>query len=349
MVSKLDWLFNNFSSMRLFLLSFCFVLAVASVVILGLLERWSGQAGLALSEQVFTVEQGENAWEVATRLEESGVVRNRFGFLYALARLKKQGAGIIAGEYRLAPTLSAREIALRVTTGQVLSQDIRVTFPEGFTSLQMANRLTELGLPGEQFLLLTVEPEERWRTQFAFLNSLPAGASLEGFLFPDTYRFDREADAKTIVETLLATFEKKAWPLLDKATPKEAFDTLILASIVETEVQSDRDRALVADLFLRRLAIGQALQSDATVKYVLGLSKVQHSFAETRTESPYNTYVNVGLPPGPIANPGLSALNATLHPIANENFYFLSDTETGETIFAKTFEEHVRNKSAHGL
>jgi UPF0755 protein len=335
--------------MRLFLLSFFFILTVGSVITLGLLELWSGQSGLAVSDQVFEVTYGENAWVVATHLADKRIVRNRFGFLYALARLKKLDGGMVAGEYRLSPTLSSREIALRITTGQSLSQDVRVTFPEGFTALQIAKRLTEAGFPGEEFLSLVSKPEEKWRVEFPFLLSVPSESGLEGFLFPDTYRFDRQADAETLVRTFLGTFQKKAWPLLETDTPLKAFDVLILASIVETEVRSDRDRAMVADLFLRRLAIGQPLQSDATVKYILGLNKVQHSFVETRIDSPYNTYVNKGLPPGPIANPGLSAIMATLHPVQNEYFYFLSNPETGETIFAKTFEEHVQNKSANGL
>lgn len=335
--------------MRLFLLSFFFALAIGSVVVLSLLEFWSGQSGTAITEQVFTIKSGENALVVATNLENAGIVRSRFGFLYALARLKKIDGGMIAGEYRLSPTVSSREIALRITMGQTLSRDIRVTFPEGFTALQMANRLTEAGLPGDMFLSLVERPSDEWRSEFLFLQSVPVDNGLEGFLFPDTYRFDRQADAESIVRIMLETFKKKAWPLFSDQTLSYAYETLILASIVETEVRSDRDRSRVAGIFLRRLAIGQPLQSDATVKYVLGLNKIQHSFEETRTDSPYNTYIHKGLPPGPIANPGLSAITATLNPAQDEAFYFLSNPKTGETVFANTFEEHVRNKAENGL
>lgn len=335
--------------MRVFLLTFFFILALGSVGLLGLLEFWSGQPGSALSEQIFEIKRGENAWAVAKNLEDTRIIRSRFGFLYALARLKKLDGGMVAGEYRLAPEFSSREIALRITTGQAFSRDIRVTFPEGFTALQMADRLTEAGLPGEAFLSLVREPKEEWRSEFPFLGSIPLGGGLEGFLFPDTYRFDRQADAERIIRVLLETFGKKAWPLFSGQSLSDAYETLVLSSIVETEVRSDRDRSLVAGIFLRRLSIGQPLQSDATVKYVLGLNKVQHSFEETRTDSPYNTYVHKGLPPGPIANPGLSAITATLNPVQNKTFYFLSDPKTGETVFAETFEKHVRNKAAHGL
>lgn len=334
--------------MRKILLALFFVLTVAAVGVLAMLENWSHQFGRQTAEQIFQLRRGENAFVVATHLEEQDIVRNRFGFLYALARQKKLNS-LVAGDYRLSGNLSAQDIAVRLSMGQVISPDIRVTFPEGFTVAQIASRLTESGLPGEAVLKIALSPDEALKKEFPFLAALPPQATLEGFLFPDTYRFDRRADAMSIVNTFLATFEKKAWPLLRQQTGMQAYRTLILASIVETEVQSDRDRALVADLFLRRLAIDHPLQSDATVKYVLGSSKIQHSFEETRTDSPYNTYTHKGLPPGPIANPGLSSLRAVLAPEKNSSFYFLSDPKTGETIFATTFEEHVRNKAAHGL
>lgn len=326
----------------------CFVLTLSAVVVIACLENWSSQYGMRSEEQVFVLYRGENALAVAERLEALGIVRNRFGFLYALARQKKLES-LVAGEYRLAGSLSAQDIAHRLSTGQVVSPDIQVTFPEGWTASQMAERLKEAGLPGEEFLALVRAPKDEWRAEFPFLTLLPKQQSLEGFLFPDTYRFDRKADAEALVRVLLSNFEKKAWSLLQSRSPQDGYDTLILASIVESEVQNDRDRGLIADLFLRRLAANHPLQSDATVKYILGKNKIQHSFEETRTNSPYNTYVHKGLPPGPIVNPGLSSLKATLTPIKNAYFYFLSDPKTGETIFSVTFEEHVRNKAAHGL
>ncbi|MBP5993422.1 MAG: endolytic transglycosylase MltG [Candidatus Moranbacteria bacterium] len=334
--------------MRKFFLIVIFVMTVSSVVVIALLESWSAQHGPQPKEQSFVLLRGEDALVVATHLEEQGIVRNRFGFLYALARQKKLNS-LVAGEYRLSGNLAAQDIVVRLSTGQVVSPDIQVTFPEGFTLQQMADRLTQVGLPGDDFLEQGLAPASAWRSEFSFLSLLPPGGSLEGFLFPDTYRFDRKADALDITRSMLATFERKAWPLFASRTSKDAYAALVLSSIVETEVRSDQDRALVADLFLRRLALDHPLQSDATVKYILGKNKVQHTFEETRTDSPYNTYVNKGLPPGPIANPGLSSIKAVLNPAKNSYFYFLSDPKTGETVFSVTFEEHVRNKAAHGL
>ena len=334
--------------MRKFFLVVIFALTVSAVTIIALLESWSAQYGPQSKEQSFMLLRGEDALTVATHLEEQGIVRNRFGFLYALARQKKLNS-LVAGEYRLSGSLAAQDIVVRLSTGQVVSPDIQVTFPEGFTLQQMADKLSQSGLPGDDFLAQGLAPGAALRSEFPFLAILPPQASLEGFLFPDTYRFDRKANAETIVRVMLTTFERKVWPLLSSRAPKDAYAALVLSSIVETEVRSDKDRALVADLFLRRLAIDHPLQSDATVKYILGKNKVQHTFEETRTDSPYNTYVNKGLPPGPIANPGLSSIKAVLNPLQNSYFYFLSDPKTGETVFSATFDEHVRNKASHGL
>lgn len=334
--------------MRKIWLVIFFIMTVTAVVIIALLESWSTQYGSNTSEQVFRLSKGENAWVVSGNLESQGLVKSRFGFLYALARQKKLNS-LVAGEYRLSGSLSAQDIVVRLSTGQVIPLDIKLTFPEGFTIAQIADRLTEAGLPGKDVLSMAISPEDHWRSDFSFLAELPKQASLEGFLFPDTYRFDRKADAASIIKIFLSNFERKAYPLLRAKTEKEAYESLILASIVETEVRSDHDRALVADLFLRRLAEEHPLQSDATIQYILGKNKVQHSFEETRVNSPYNTYVNKGLPPGPVSNPGISAIQAVLNPIRNPYFYFLSDPKTGETIFSTTFEEHVRNKAGHGL
>jgi UPF0755 protein len=122
-----------------------------------------------------------------------------------------------------------------------------------------------------------------------------------------------------------------------------------MASLLEAEVRTDADRKLVSDLFARRLRAGMPLQSDATVRYALGIDKAQYSGIDIATDSPYNTYANKGLPKGPIDNPGIVSLRAAFFPTKNEFWYFLSDQKTGETVFSRDFEEHKRNKALHGL
>jgi len=301
--------------------------------------------------QVFVVNEGDNVLTLSKKLEDAQLVFSQYVFMWHLARIGKTHT-LVAGAYSLSGNLSPSEIAFLITEGKVMSRDVKVTFPEGWNSKKIAERLTANNLPGEDFLALVRKPKDEWRTQFSFLSTLPSDASLEGFLFPDTYLFDREASAQIIIEKMLTNFGKKfdaSLRTVIESGHKNIYDVVTLASIVENEVRSDKDRSMVADLFLRRIEIGQALQSDATIQYILGLDKVQHSFEETRVDSPYNTYTHSGLPPGPIGNPGLSSLRAVLTPQKNSYFYFLSDPKTGETVFATTFEEHIKNKNLHGL
>lgn len=345
-------LFNCiYRGMRFFLI----IALVLSLFTSGIFLYLSWQAvhsrGSAVQEQAFEVRSGENFLALSLRLKNEGIVSSRFAFIWQLVRTGKTKQ-LIAGTYTLSGNLSPAEIATMMTEGMVLARDIKVTFPEGWGMKKMAARLTANHLPGAEFLALAERPKPEWRERFVFLRELPEEASLEGFLFPDTYFFDRDVSPEDLIEKMLENFDTKIdVGLRTRATEKHRsfFAALTLASIVENEVRSETDRRMVSDLFLRRMAIGQALESDATVKYILGIDKIQHTFEETRVTSPYNTYVNAGLPPGPIGNPGLAAIRATVFPQPNPYFYFLSDPQTGETIFAVTYEEHLKNKNAHGL
>lgn len=300
---------------------------------------------------VFTVEKGQGATIVAEQLENQGIIDDKYSLLYYLTRAKLQDK-IQSGNYELSGLMTIPEIAERLVEGKVIPPGVKITFPEGFTAQMMAERLTAAGLPGEDFLDIVRKPFPKWQERFTFLASLPVGGTFEGFLFPDTYIFPKQATAELIVNELLKTFEKKAWPLFatyqgkTKLTP---YQSLILASILEEEGKNFTERKMISDIFLKRLTIGQPLQSDATVNYVLGTSKMQPTLQDTETDSLYNTYRYAGLPPGPIANPGVESLTAALDPTPNEYYYFLNNLTTGETVFSKTFEEHVANREKHGL
>ncbi|MBI2438982.1 MAG: endolytic transglycosylase MltG [Candidatus Moranbacteria bacterium] len=301
--------------------------------------------------QKFEVRQGENMFDTGKRLEEAGLIVWRPAFLWHLAYEQKT-RDLVAGTYSLSGTFTIAEIARMITTGQTVSRDIKITFPEGWSARKMAERLTANNLPGEQFLVLVRQPKEEWRTHFDFFSDVPKGTSLEGFLFPDTYFFDPNVSAEAIVEKMLSNFDKKFDTSLRAALKERRtniYSAVTLASIVENEVKSENDRKIVADIFLRRLSIGQALQSCATLQYILGVDRAQYSYEETQTVSPYNTYLHRGLPPGPIGNPSIISLRAALFPKSNSYFYFLSDPETGKTIFSVTYEEHLKNKNLYGL
>lgn len=326
-------------------------MALVTAMFLFVSYQASYSHGSVLSEQRFEVRQGEDALSVGERLEQSGIVSSRYAFIWDLLRENRLHR-LVAGEYALSGTLTIPEIAYLLTEGKTVPRDTKVVFPEGWTVRKMAARLTAAGLPGDKFSYLVAHPLPEWRTQFDFLADLPAGASVEGYLFPDTYLFNPEASGQTIIETMLKNFGKKVGPDLRKslvAKQGSLFSAVTLASIVENEVPTERDRRIVADLFSRRISDGMPLQSCATLQYILGVDKKQYSYDETQTVSPYNTYLNKGLPKGPVGNPGLMSLRAVADPEPNRYVYFLSDPKTGETIFSVTYDEHVAAKAAHGL
>ncbi len=311
--------------------------------------------GARKDDQRFEVNQGENIFSLSQRLENSGLIASRFTFMWYLARTGKTHF-LVAGTYSLNGSLTVTEIAFMITEGKVIPRDIKITFPEGWTLSKMAERLTANGLPGKEFLAQAEKPLPEWRAQFDFLASLPAGTSLEGYLFPDTYFFAPEATAENIITALLTNFGKK-WESIAKQSnenggafdPKRIHSVVTLASIIEEEGRTKEERDMISDIFRKRIVLGQPLQSDATVNYILGTTRLQPTLKDTEIVSPYNTYQNKGLPPGPISNPGLVSLHAALFPKSNPYYYFLVDINTGETFYATTFEEHLKNRTLHGL
>lgn len=289
--------------------------------------------------------------DVARHLSAAHIINSESVFLWYLAETRQWGK-FIAGKYVFSGEVTLNDIAGKLISGEVVPKSARVTFPEGFTAKQMAARLSENNLPGEAFLRLVRSPTREILQANPILSDLPADATLEGFLFPDTYEFAREASAEDIVDIFLSNFDTRFDDSLRtemNRQGKSLFAVVTLASLLEAEVRTEMDRKLVSDLFTRRLGVGMPLQSDATVRYVLGIDKAQYSGIDIAVQSPYNTYTNKGLPKGPIDNPGIVALRAALFPTTNDFWYFLSDQKTGETIFSRDFEEHKRNKSLHGL
>lgn len=342
---------GNGTGGRFFFRAALFLVAALTIIALSLLFRIvqgvEHSRGEESGEIVFTVEEGQDVRVLADRLHDEGVIGSEWSFLYYLSRGDARKR-IQAGDYLISGSLSIPEIVDRFTSGETYDRGIRITFPEGWTALQMAERLSVNGFDGEEFLALVSRPSSALRSDYAFLGNIPEAATLEGFLFPDTYFFDPAGGAGGIVRKMLDGFEAKAWPLLSDSD-SGWYEDLVLASILETEVRTSDDRRMVADLFLRRIEAGMALQSDATVRYALGETKVKHSLDDLEIDSPYNSYKYPGLPPGPVSNPGTDAIEAALYPTSNPYWYFLNNPETGETVFSITFEEHVANKGRNGL
>lgn len=327
------------------------LICVVSFYFFARYERDRAQVLSADENISFMVLRGDTTIDVARHLSEAGLIRSESAFLWYLVETGQWGK-FIAGKYVLRGEVSFDSIARKLVAGEVVPKSIRVTFPEGFTAKQIAKRLSEQNLPGETFLRLVQSPTTAVLQSHEILSSLPVNATLEGFLFPDTYEFALQASAEDIVDIFLSNFERRFDDSLQAEMHRQQrtlFEVVIMASLLEAEVRTESDRKLVSDLFSRRLRVGMPLQSDATVRYALGIDKAQYSGVDIATDSPYNTYTNKGLPVGPIDNPGIISLRSALFPTANDFWYFLSDQQTGETVFSRDFEEHKRNKALHGL
>jgi UPF0755 protein len=219
-----------------------------------------------------------------------------------------------------------------------------VTFPEGYTLKKIAARLKEKGLIQDEksFLMLTKTQGKSFKAGF------PLPANLEGYLFPDTYTFAQGADEKTIVQTLLSTFERKVAAKIT-ASGKPVNETLIKASLIEREAEVEEDRAKIAGVIENRLKKSMRLQIDATVQYALPEHKPRLLFADLKFKSPYNTYLHKGLPPGPICSPGLPSVEAALAPERSSYLFYVAGKDGKKHLFATTFAEHQRNiKSVRG-
>lgn len=303
--------------------------------------------GIFLGTKIFVIKKGDGNVEIANRLKEEGLISGKAYFYYYL-RSRQLSEKIFPGEYELSGNLTIPEIAAIITLAR--DKNVKITFPEGWTTKQMAQRLAVNGFSQDDFLKIASYPADI-RSNYDFLRDEEI-KTLEGYLFPDTYFFSRDEDANSIIKKMLGIFNTKITPQMKEDALKNGRSLnkiIIMASIIEGEVRSDEDRKVVSGIFWNRLGNGQPLQSCATLAYVTGEKKRQYSEADTRVVSPFNTYLNKGLPPEPISNPGLSAIKAALYPAKTDFNYFLSDPESGKTIFAKTYEEHLANKIKYGL
>ena len=283
------------------------------------------------------VRSGATSGEIADILSEKQLIKNRDAFLFA-AKSAGLDKSLQAGEYSLSRSMNARQIIEVMVKG--VTADIQITIPEGYTVEQIAALLEEKGLARkDRFLKLAKD-----YAPFDRAESRPGVKyRAEGFLFPETYRINRGASEEEILKILSQEFAKKFDQDLQaqvKASGMSTYDVIILASLIEREVQLAKERPMVARVFLNRIKIDMPLQSCATIQYILGYAKEDLTIADTQLPSPYNTYLNFGMPPGPVANPGLPSIKAALNPIEGDWLYFVVDGKTGGHRFSRTLAEH---------
>jgi len=277
---------------------------------------------------------------VARRLEGRGLVRSARAFLL-LARLKGLDREVKAGGYRIRPGW-AWEVLGALVRGR--REAIWVTFPEGFTARQMARRLAELGLANEQVFMMLFRMGKGAFPEFDFL---PEGKTLEGYLFPDTYLVEVGLDEREIIRMLLRRFEEVVVRGLERElgrSPLSLHQVVTLASLVEKEAKLEEERPLIAGVLLGRLRRGMKLECNASLLYVLGEPKLWLTKRDVSIDSPYNTYLHPGLPPGPICNPGLASILAVLRPRRTDFLFYVARPD-GSHYFSRTYREHLRFKA----
>lgn len=309
----------------------------------------------------FRIEKGQNVETISANLESARLIKSAF---YFKIYMKESGLAskLQAGDYVLSAKYSIKEIVEILSQGKIVSKEKTVKVLEGWNMMEMADYFEkERIFEGEDFLALAgnrlVAAQEKYKNNlkdyasaYDFLKDRPAKASLEGYLFPDTYRISANAGPDEVIRKMLDNFGKKVDEKMMadiRSQGKSLYEILTMASLIEKEVKSLEDKKMVSGIFWNRIGNGQALESCATLAYVLGENKKQYTLEDTKVQSPYNTYENKGLPPGPIANPGLDAIIAAIYPTPNDYVFFLSRFDNGETVFSKTYEEHLRNKAKY--
>ncbi|WP_376789301.1 endolytic transglycosylase MltG [Thermoflexus sp.] len=301
---------------------------------------------------LFVIQPGQSVTEVAQALAEAGLIRDAFLFR-AYVRYHGLDREIQAGEYTLRKTMTIPQVAEALRSGRKAEWTVRIR--EGLRLEEVAEAVAAQTHLSASAVLTAARDGTRWRARFAFLADLPPGATLEGYLFPDTYRFARDATAEDLIARMLENFGRKVTPEKIAAARTRGLtlhQVVTLASIVEREAVLPAERPLIASVYLNRLAAGMKLDADPTVQYALGYQADQKTWWKSpltlddlQVDSPYNTYRYPGLPPGPIANPGLASIEAVLSPAETDYFYFMADCvkKDGSHWFARTQEEHLKN------
>ncbi len=306
----------------------------------------------------FIVKEGEGVNQISQDLKSEELIDNSFIF-ETWVWLKGSENKIQAGDHKIKDTWSISQITNALISGNTIENETNITIIEGWNLWEIADYLEKQNIAQlDDFLSLVGYPAidydrnpdlprpEDFSGDYPFLASKPRNLSLEGYLFPDTYRIFKNSKVETIVRKMLDNFGQKVTPEMMteiKKQGKTLHEILTLASIIEKEANTLENKKRVAGVYYNRLDKGIALQADPTVNYITGKKTDRPTYEDLENDNPYNTYLYPGLPPGPITNPGLDSIMAAIYPENNDYYYFIN-TPDGDMVFAKTFEEHKQNR-----
>jgi len=296
-------------------------------------------------EKEFIVQPGETLKQITKNLKNQNLINSKFYFELYLY-LKGERSEVQAGTYNISAS-NIITLAKKLTRGDA-DNEIEIKIIEGWNLKEIAQKLVDQKLIKNQNEFLNLTLLNNYKNNYNFLSSAPNNTSLtlEGFIFPDTYRVYKNSTLDEIILKTLNNFDEKltsSFRTEITAQNKNLYEIITIASIIEMEVPHEEDRKIVSGILWKRLENNMPLQVDSTLKYVIGKKGSNAlTYAELKTDSPYNTYKYKGLPPTPICNPGSSAIRSAIYPKNSDYWFYLSDKE-GNTIFSKTGDEHETN------
>lgn len=298
------------------------------------IERSDRDAG----ENIYmVVKPGTTASEISDRLMQLGVIDSRLRFWW-LMKLQGDASKFKTGTYAFTPHMDERAVLDKLVAGDTTV--VKFTIPEGFGIKEIAKRLADEGLVDEQEFLA----EAKDFAPYDYMKKRPnVRYAAEGYLFPDTYVIHSDVSAEGIMKMMAEDFDTRLTPALRQQAAAKGLsihDLITLASLVEKEARYDEDRPIIAQVFFKRLQMGMPLQSDTTLQYLMAGPKEDVSIEDTKIDSPYNTYQHEGLPPGPIASPGMKSILAVLNPANTDYLYFVADRQ-GHNHYSQTYDEHL--------
>lgn len=299
----------------------------------------------AVTEKIVTVPKGASTKSISALLAQEGLIRSKASFEHYVRQNGYDGK-LRNGEYLLSANMSVEQIVAELLSG--IGDTVKFTIPEGYTLEEIAAVLVKQGLMSEEAFWQSVEQVDV--SAYDYIVDVPDDRHrLEGYLFPDTYLIAANAAPETIIQAMLKRFDDVYRSLPVNESGLEPKELVILASLVESEARIDADRALIASVYLNRVAADMPLQCDATVQYALPERKERLYYSDYEYESPYNTYLFKGFPPTPICSPGEKSLIAASQPAESEYLYYLWNKESdGGHVFAKTYKEHLQNREKYG-
>lgn len=284
--------------------------------------------------------------DVADILEDAGLIRNAMVFRSYASRHSRGEKKIQAANYEFNQQMSCQQIFNKMIEGDAYLGEIKVTIPEGKNLKEIASILEDKHVCSAEDFENECKDLTKYKAKYPLLNSIPEGKDrdLEGYLFPATYYWGTDTEPSVVANAMVSAFVDNFTSSMEQRASqmgKTVDEIIIMASIVELETKLPEDKANCASVFYNRIKAGMPLQSDITVDYALGSRNAILTTEQTQVDSPYNTYINLGLPVGPICSPSVSSIEAALYPAETNYLYFVADMDSGKLYFNETYEGHL--------